>query len=218
VIYETSYSFIQNRSTANDHSFPEIITRIGVGKRLELRLGWNYEIGGGGDVSNGDPGALPEERGSTRESQMLYGLKYALSEQQGWIPRTATIIQATTPTSGPNNFTDFDAAYVCGWKFYRDWQLTSSIRFIPTRDNGDHFNQWAPSVVLQIPLADRWAVHGEYFGILTSGQATDTNAHYFSPGVHYLISPNCEVGVRVGWGLTQDAASFFSNVGIGLRF
>lgn len=218
VIYESSYSFIENRNTANDHSFPEIITRFGITDRLELRLGWNYEIGGGGDVSNGDPGGQGEEPGSRQESQMLYGFKLALTKQRGWIPQSATIIQATTPTSGPDSFTDLNIGYVFGWKFFDDWQLDSAIRYIPTREREDHFNQWASSVVLKIPVTERVNVHGEWFGIFTDGKADNTNRQYFSPGVHYLISPNCEIGVRVGWGLNRDAANFFSNVGLGLRF
>src|SRR5262249_11850379 len=154
------------------HSFPEIITRFGITKGLEFRLGWNYEIGGGGDVSNGDPGGENEEPGSRMESQILYGFKLAVTEQRAWIPRSAAIIQATTPTSGPETFTDLNLGYVFGWTFFEGWQLDSAVRYIPTKEEGDHFNQWAPSVVLKVPVADRWSVHGEYFGIFTDGRAT----------------------------------------------
>ena len=41
---------------------------------------------------------------------------------------------------------------------------------------------------------------------------------FFSPGTHYLLTPNLELGVRIGWGITDDAPRFFSNVGIGWRF
>jgi hypothetical protein len=36
--------------------------------------------------------------------------------------------------------------------------------------------------------------------------------------MHYLITPNLEVGLRLGWGLTNRTAPFFSNVGFGWRF
>ena len=217
-IYESSYSFIENRNTTNDHSFPEIITRFGITERLEFRLGWNFESGGGGDVSNGDPGGLEEEPGSRQESQMLYGIKYAITKQRGWIPQSATIIQATTPTSGPDNFTDLNVGYIAGWKFFNNWQLDSAIRYTATREKEDHFNQWAPSVVLKVPVGERWAAHTEYFGIFSDGKATGSNRQYVSPGIHYLVTPNCEIGIRVGWGLNQDSANFFSNVGLGLGF
>jgi hypothetical protein len=218
IIFESAYSFIENRRTANDHSFPEIVTRFGVTERLELRLGWNYEVGGGGSVSSGDAGGEEEEPGSRQESQMLYGFKLGLTKQRGWLPQSACIVQATTPTSGPESFSDLQLAYIFGWKVFDDWQLDSSLRYVSTKEEGDHFNQWAPSVVLKVPVAQRWNVHGEYFGIFTDGRTIGRNQQYFSPGIHYLLTPDCEIGIRVGWGLNQDTPNFFTNVGFGLRF
>lgn len=218
VLFESSYSFIDNQNAAKTHSFPEVLTRLGLTDRLEFRLGWNYEIGGGGSVSAGGAGGGLESLGSREESQLLYGFKQTLTEQQAWLPQSAWIIQGVTPTSGPETDSDFQLAYVFGWKLLEDWQLDSSVRYVSTKEEGDHFNQWAPSVVLKAPVAERWNVHAEYFGIFTDGRTDDQNGQYFSPGVHYLISPDCEVGVRVGWGLNHDAANFFSNVGLGLRF
>jgi hypothetical protein len=36
--------------------------------------------------------------------------------------------------------------------------------------------------------------------------------------MHYLITPNLEVGLRLGWGLNEQSAAFFTNVGFGWRF
>jgi len=218
VIFEAAYSFLENRTTDSTHSFPEIITRIGISERTELRLGWNYEIGGGGSVSGGDAGGLLEGPGSGEESQMLYGIKTLLTEQSGWIPESACILQGTTPTSGPETASDFQLGYVFGWEVMELLTLDSSLRYVATQEEGDHFNQWAPSVVVKVPVAERWNVHGEYFGVFTDNRAENVAPQYFSPGVHYLITPDFEIGVRVGWGLNEDAANSFTNVGFGLRF
>lgn len=218
LLFESAYSFIDNRATADSHSFPEIVTRYGLTDRVELRLGWNYEIGGGGTVSNGDAGGELEPGISEQESQMLYGIKFAVTEQNHWLPQSAVIIQGVTPTSGPAATGDFQLGYVFGWKIFDDWHLDSSIRSISTQEEDDHYNLWAPSVVLKVPVAERWNVHGEYFGLFTNGLSNEKNGQYFSPGVHYLISPDFEVGVRVGWGLNEDAANSFTNVGFGIRF
>ena len=71
--------------------------------------------------------------------------------------------------------------------------------------------------MLKIPLGEKWAVHGEYFAILRNG-STVNNQHYFSPGVHYLVTSNLEIGTRFGWGLNSDAYRFFINTGFGWRF
>ncbi len=218
ILFESAYSFVENRDTDDSHSFPEILTRIGVTDRLELRLGWNYEVGGGSEISSSGSGGAIENLGAGEESQTLYGLKYSLTRQQAWLPQSACIVQATTPTYGPETATDLQLGYVAGWTFFDDWVLDSSIRYVHTTEEGDRHNLWAPSVVLKIPVEKRWNVHGEYFGIFTAGREVERNPQYFSPGVHYSISPDCELGVRVGWGLNPDAANFFSNVGLGLRF
>ncbi len=96
--------------------------------------------------------------------------------------------------------------------------LDSSLRYVATQEENDHFNQWAPSVVVKIPVAERWNLHGEYFGVFTDNRAENVAPQYFSPGVHYLITPDFEIGVRVGWGLNEDAANSFTNIGLGLRF
>lgn len=217
IIFESSYSYLDNRQTVDSHSYPEILTRVGICDGLEFRLGWNYEVGGGGSVSGGGAEGEVEEPGTTRDARLLYGLKGALTEQDAWMPESAYIVQARTPTYGPESATDFQLGYVFGWKLINDWKLDASMRYIASDEEHDRFNQWAPSVVLKVPFADRWNVHAEYFGIMTDGKADENNAQYFSPGIHYLLTPDCEIGVRVGWGLNEDAANFFSNVGIGLR-
>jgi hypothetical protein len=218
VIVESSYTFIDNRVGAGRDSFPELLTRIGLTDWFELRLGGNYETGGNGAVSGGELGSDAETPGRSNDSNVLYGFKIRVSKQHDWLPRSVVIVQATTPTSGPETATELDVGYAFGWTLPNGWNLDSSIRYIDANEEGDHFNQWAPSIVLKIPVGESWNIHAEYFGIFSQNRETPSNPQYFSPGIHYLVSPNCEVGVRTGWGLNSDAADFFVNVGIGVRF
>jgi len=218
-IVESSYSFIDNRTVAETHSFPELLVRHGISERIELRLGWNYEVGGTGDIVSGNDGGEAFNGGEIeRESQMLYGFKAAVTEQKGWMPRSTAILQGYTPTSGEVPATDVVATYAFGWEFANRWRLDSSMRYGTEHGPNDAFNQWAPSVVLRIPVTERWNIHAEYFGIFSDGAERDVSRAFFSPGTHYLVTPNLELGVRVGWGITDDAPNFFSNVGFGWRF
>lgn len=219
VVIESSYSFIDNRDSKETHSFPELLVRIGWTDRLELRFGGNYEVGGeGADVSAGTVSDDFEKGGLVRESQLLYGLKLRLSEQADWMPESSLIVQGHTPTSGPNPSTAFTLGYVIGWELPDEWKLDSAIRFGADKEGDDRFEQWTPSIVLRKALAARWNIHGEYFGHFSQDRRDNFQKHYFSPGVHYLVTPNVEVGVRVGWGLNDDSARFFNNVGLGWRF
>jgi hypothetical protein len=93
-----------------------------------------------------------------------------------------------------------------------------AIRYATSEDHGDDFAIWNPSTVLRIPLSDRANVHAEYFGAIPHGLAGGHSEHFFSTGLHYLLSPDIEIGVRVGWGLNEISARFFGNAGIGWRF
>ena len=80
------------------------------------------------------------------------------------------------------------------------------------------FSRWGPSAVLRIPLTDRWEVHAEWFGTFSQGLIDDTHRPFFSPGTHVVIGRNMELGLRVGWGLTAEAAPFFSDAGLAVRY
>ncbi len=216
-IFESSYTFIDNRSAPDGHSFPEALLRVGVWDRLELRVGWNYEAGGPTSATSGvDFGA--GDSGTENESKILYGAKFETTRESGWIPQSALIVQGDTPTSGPSNFTRITVGEVAGWTLPNGWKWDSAIRFGTNNENGDNFTEWAPSTVLKIPIGESWSVHAEYFGILSAGRAETADEHFASFGFHYLINKNIEIGDRFGFGLTEESPRFFNNVGIGWRF
>lgn len=219
LITEAAYSFIDNRSVYETHSYPELLLRQGVGDWLEMRLGWNYEVGGAGNPISGNvPSDLAEESKIERESRLLYGAKAVLTEGDAWVPASAVILQGYTPTTGETTATQMSAAYVFGWTGPAGVVWDSAVRYSTSVLEDDHFNAWSPSTVVKIPIGERWKAHAEYFGVFSDGRADESVQHFFSPGAHYLITPNLEVGARVGWGLNREAPNFFSNAGFGWRY
>jgi hypothetical protein len=219
LVIESAYSLIDNRKAAETHSLPEILSRYGVTDNVELRFGFNYEIGGAGSpVSGNVSGDFEEEPTIEEEARILYGTKLFLTEQSNWIPESSFIIQGFTPTSGEATATTFSSTYVFGWKLRNAAVWDSGIRYGTDSAEEDHFNVWSPSTVLKVPLGERWKAHAEYFGVFSDGKESESTQHFFSPGIHYLISQDLEVGTRVGWGLNDQSPNFFSNVGIGIRF
>jgi hypothetical protein len=156
-----------------------------------------------------------------REYTLAYGAKVRVTDQDGWIPRSSVILQGFTPTggsSGATTATQLVATYAAGWLLPNRWRFDSALRYGTQSEDGDRFSEWAPSAVLKIPFGEKWSTHIEYFGIFTSGKSENTAQHFVSPGLHYLVTSNLEVGFRVGWGLNNQSARFFSNVGFGWRF
>ncbi|MFN9372278.1 MAG: transporter [Planctomycetaceae bacterium] len=219
VIFESAYTFIDNRDTFDTHSLPESLVRLGITEWLEARLGWNYEVGGAGNTVSSESGAEDfEDPRVERESQLNLGLKFRVNRQQGWIPESAFIAAAQVPTSGPDTATGFVGTYVFGWTLERGMKLDAALRYGYDTVEHDTHNIWAPSVVLKVPVTERLNSHLEYFGVFSSHKERNTQAQYISPGLHYLLTRDLEIGYRLGWGLTDDAARFFVNAGVGYRF
>ena len=215
-ILEASYSFIDNRLGPEAHSFPELLLRRGIGERFEARLGFNYEAGGPGTVSGSEFGG--EDIETEEEGRILYGTKVETTDQEGWLPRSALIVQGYTPVSGPSNKSTVVVGEAFGWRFANGWEWTTAMRYGTGFEEEDAFNQWAPSSVVKIPLGERWNVHAEYFAILSSQKDVPLNIQYASVGGHVLATENLELGLRVGWGLNDTSPDFFSNLGVGWRY
>lgn len=225
LVVESAYTFLDNRGLKETHSVPELLLRYGLTDRVELRLGWNYEVGGAGNDTSGTDAADEAAAGAgsrlDREYTLAYGFKFGLTEQDRWVPRTAVIVQGFTPTggsSGTSTATQLIATGVAGWVLPNRWRFDAAFRYGTASEGGDRFNLWAPSAVLRVPFGEGWTAHAEYFGIASTGSTENATRHYFSPGLHYLVTPDLEVGFRLGWGLNDQSARFFSNVGVGLRF
>ena len=103
-ILELAYTFEDNRGFKETHSFPETILRYGLTDRIELRLGWNAEMGGGGSEltgsDSGGEGDIAGGRRAEREYTLAYGAKFRVTDQNRWMPRSIVIVQAFTPTGG----------------------------------------------------------------------------------------------------------------------
>jgi hypothetical protein len=217
LIVESSYSFIDITGVKTKNSFPELLLRYGIGERFELRLGWNYETGRERVPSGGDIAGF---FGANAEQQMFYGFKTVVTKQTAWIPGSALLVQGHTPTGGPQSVSQIRTGYVVGWQLPNRWEFDAALRFGTDKDEEGGYRLWAPSAVLKIPLttSERWFTHVEYFGVITQGKESDTNMHFVDVGLHYLITPNIEVGAIVAFGPHTGGMNLVTNAGIGIRF
>lgn len=211
---ETAYTYIDNRSGPATHSLPELLVRAGLSDRFELRFGVNYEAGSSGNVVTPiETGEGLREGVFSTEASLMYGCKALVTEQEGWLPRSVVIVEAFTPTAGEVWGTEPAATYAWGWELTEGHRFDAAIRYVYADSEEGTFDKWMPSVVLRWPLTERFEVHGEWFGTWTRGRDNETVRPFVGPAGHYVIMPGLEVGLRVGWGLTRDAANFYSDVG-----
>ncbi len=216
---EMSHVYIQNREGLPTNNYPEMLVRLGRSEWLEWRLGVNYSVGSQGNVvTSVEAGELPIDGGTLYESNVLYGFKLFTSRQRGLLPQSCFVMEATTPTFGQEFGTEPVATMVFGWEFPAQWRVDAAMRYAYAESDTAWFSRWGPSVVARIPVTRRFEVHAEYFGTFTQGLLDDVNRPFFSPGMHLIIGENAELGLRVGWGLTRDAANFFSDAGLAIRY
>ena len=218
-LVEGSYVFIDNLAGFPTNNYPELLVRHGVTKWWEWRFGVNYGVGTQGNVvTSVEVGEGTPDGRTLYEASILYGFKAAISEQDDWLPDSCFIMEAATPTAGDVFGTVPVATLVAGWDLGADWRLDSAIRYAYSEGHDEWFSRWTPSVVLRVPLTERIEVHAEWFGSYTQGLTYDTQRPFFSPGTHYELADNVEIGLRVGWGLSKEAAPFFSDAGIAIRY
>ncbi len=219
---EAAHSFIDNKEAKETHSFPELLLRYGLTENFELQFGANYEVGGeSSSLFTGEGGFEEIEEGGEleEEAKIFYGLKTQTSKQNGWLPESAFTITGYTPTSGEETASSLLAGYVAGWEFGEGWEWAAEMRYGKFSNSGDNFNTYAPSTVFKFPLPlERTVGHIEYFGIFSDGRNEEIVRHFITPGVHHLLTPDLEVGVRLFWGLNEQTANFASNFGFGYRF
>ncbi|NCX99200.1 MAG: transporter [Planctomycetia bacterium] len=219
VLTEGSYVFIDNFLGRPTNNYPELLVRIGGNDWFEWRFGVNYGVGSQGNiVTSVEVGEGPLFGRSLYESSLLYGFKADLTDQHGLVPESCFIMEASTPTYGDVFGTVPVATYVAGYELPAGWKLDAAIRYAYSEGLFDWFDRWSPSVVLRVPLTERWEVHAEYFDTFTKRNVVDVHRAFFSPGTHYLLTKHLEIGLRVGWGVTPAAAPFFSDAGFGWRW
>lgn len=66
-------------------------------------------------------------------------------------------------------------------------------------------------------LGERFQVRSEFVGLFSEDPASNFSRVFFSLGMHYLMTLNAEVGLRLGRGLTEQSSSFFANAGFGVH-
>jgi hypothetical protein len=219
VLTEASYVWIDNRGSPATNSFPELLVRIGSRERLEWRLGFNYEQSSGGSVVAAvEVGEPPAGENGGDEANVLYGLKIRVTDQDGWMPRSAAIVEAFTPVAGDIWGTEPSATYAFGWELPSEWRFDAAIRYARAESLEGWFDRWMPSAVLRIPITDRFEIHAEWFGSWTQDLADESVQPFAGPGTHVMLTPTLELGCRMGWGLTRDAAGYFVDSGLGWRY
>ena len=202
---ETGYLFARD-GDVDGYAVPGTLFRIGLGGRLELRIGHVGIVGGAGRYGAGD-------------SEL--GAKINLiARADGWRPELALLGGLSLPT-GDHGFSSdgVDPSFLVAFahelrpRLSLGYNVGAAWESSADRLNRDAFLMY--SLVLGVRLTDRLGTFLELFG---DRQTTGTSATSASVdgGLTWLVTDIVQVDVSVGRGLWGPADDVF--VGTGLSF
>lgn len=208
VQFEAGYTY--QRARGDDagalHSFPELLVRIGVLRRAELRLGENYLIEQPGD-------GLPNAAGF---DDLFVGTKVALTQGHGWLPSLSAEAKVNLPTGSAAISAGRvlpGGALLLGWEGSGPW--TAGVEGYVTK-NADQSALGVAALSVQYQAAAHWQLYGEIFSQQPLSGDTPS-ATYVNGGVMLLLSRNLQVDARLGVGLNHGADRYFTGLGFAVR-
>ena len=218
---EAGYTYTRDRfagATRVDHSFPEALLRIGLfADWFELRLGQNYH-------STRTVFGPPTERLSGPDD-FYVGAKLGLAEQRAYLPELAVILQATLPTGARSLTTDrvLPGVNFCyGWDVVKELLDAGGVFRASGAVDGDRHSyvELAQSFAVGYQVTRELRAYGEWYAFYPTGPTAPgtTAQHYFDTGLAYRVTPDFQLDVRVGWGLSKSADDFFAGAGFSVRY
>lgn len=222
---EMGYTFAFDREgddRLREHTAPELLLRVGVSERLELRFGWEGYSWSEAQSRT----ATRSGREVTREAwfqgahDLSLGLKYKFVDQHGSVPHLGVIAQVSVPSGSAGvSSGDVEPAAVLLWAYDLSDRtaVAGNIAFATLTEEGDRFFQAAASLSGAYALTDRLGIYVEYFGLYPNREGGDS-AHSINGGLTYLIDHDLQVDCRVGAGLNEEADDFFAGAGVAWRF
>lgn len=209
---EAGYTF-SRKGDDKEHTLGELLLRVGLSERTELRLGLNSY------VWRDSPDGLSEGF-----EDISLGVKIKLVEgaESFELTRpTVGVIVATTLPTGDNDFGEDklqpEVRLALAWGLSDRLSLGSNLNYAYASEEGEWFHQFSGSLVLGYMLTERVGVFVEYFGFVPESN-DGPNASFLDGGLTYLVNDDLQFDMRVGFGLNGDGPNYFAGVGVSWRY
>jgi hypothetical protein len=195
---------------AHEHSLGEVLVRIGLGERFEVRIepgSWVAVDDGVEEESGFDDGGL--------------GFKVLLlREAPPTVPAVALLVSSSVPTGhhaiGESGWQP-EARLALGWALSEVWSLGANAGWGRPQHGGERFDQALGSVVLGRSLGSRLGAFAELYGFAPVDPGGDDAVHA-DGGLTLALGPAAQLDVRAGVGLTDAAADWLFGLGFARRW
>jgi hypothetical protein len=230
--FESGWTFNTERSGATHtqtYDFPELAMRYGLADRVEFRMFWLGQT----DSDVQAPRRRPR-RPVSGPSDMEVGFKWQLfpgDKERKWIPTTALITSIFAPTGGSDLLSSETVEpYI---NLIYAWNLTDKLTFGGstgyigerqhfTTDSGflkaDNLQRYHQSIVAFYAATERTTLFYEWYVFMFTNSHDNRPLHFMDGGIIYHLTPNIQVDIRAGFGLSGRPDDFFTGTGFSIRF
>ncbi len=208
---EAGYTFTRE-DQIDSHSVGEVLFRIGLVSRVELRAALN-------SYAWLDS---PQEDANGLEDASL-GLKLGLMEAPEDFdplrPQVGLLVGTTLPT-GEGGFGEDglqpEVKLALGWDLSDRLSLGSNLNYAYASEAGDRFSQFSGSLALGVSFSELLGGYLEFFGFVPAS-SDGTDESFLNGGVTLLATDNLQFDARVGLALNDPNSSYFAGLGFAVR-
>ena len=229
--FESGWNFAAERSSqmrSTIYDLPELAARYGLTDRLEFRMFWSGETFNDERVRRRRPLRSIDGPGDTE-----VGFKWQLfpgDEKKKWIPKTALITSIIAPTGGSSPYSGETVEpyvnLIYGWNLTGKLVLCGSTGYLGVRQQGapnllarsDNYQRWHQSLVAFYTPAERTTFFYEWYNLMYTNAPDNRPLSFMDSGVLHRLTPNMQVDIRVGFGLTGRPDNVFAGTGFSVRF
>jgi hypothetical protein len=210
------------------YDFPELAMRYGLVDRVEFRMFWE-----GQTYAQTQVGARGPWKSLNGPSDMEVGFKWQLfpgDEKRKWIPTTALITSIYAPTGGTSPYSSQTVEpyinLIYGWNVTKKLSLGGCTGYLGIREQGApyqlsrsyNYQRYHQSIVAFYSITENTTLFYEWYILTFTNSANNLPLNYMDGGILYRFTPNIQVDIRAGFGLSGRPNDFFTGTGFSVRF
>lgn len=211
---EAGYVFTYDRPAEVDvyeHAVGDVLLRVGLCQRLELRVGWPGWIAT----------SIPGEGSSSQTLDPNVGFMLDLWPQRGWRPQTAVL--AAVPITLQGDPFALDSLQPLGqllylWQLGDRWSVGGTTGLALFDVEGDRFVELQQTASADCLLTPRLSSFGEWSMLADHGSSDPGSEHMLGGGFSLLISERVQATWRAAVGLNARAPDFLTGIRVAVRF
>ena len=204
--FEGGYTYTTDKS--DTHTLPELLTRFGIADSLEGRISWE----GWSWTRSGD------DNDSSTSNLNLGGKVRILTDTEVLV---SAIFDMDLPTGSKENNhrgVEPNAKLLFTYDISDTLELSSNFNFsAPHDEDHDRIFEYSHSASVAKSLCEDIGLFIEYYGFMPQDSDPAGPTHYADGGVTYLLTPDFQLDIRVGFGINGRADDLFSGLGLVYR-